>query len=385
LKILQFTTYSLENLDHGGKLRSFHIREALRRRHTVETLSVDWDHDDLIDGFQVTLKTQGWSEFKLPNLFMDWGINLYLNKNEKLFQEISVKIQEYQPDVLWLEQPYLWPLIEKIFYKSNNSHKPLLVYSSHNIEFEMKAQIYKKSMPDPIAAKVANFVHDIEKKCIANASFALAVCELDADFIRKLNQDIEVQIRKNGNEIPGVISDSKWEQIVNESDFNWVYVGSAHPPNIEGLTEFITQINSLPKRVDLKFWIIGSVGEAHPIRSAVASAPSGVFQVLGRLDQQEIDTIIRKSCGIILPIYGGGGSNLKTAQALLSSKYIAASTFAFRGFEEYLNEEGVHLSATAAELASHVVAYRGDKNCVRSDAVKDLSWEKIMSGLEESF
>lgn len=385
MKILQLTTYCLKNLDHGGKLRSYHIREALRRKHTVETLSIQWGHHDLVNDFEVTLWSQGWDQFQLSYLFKDWGINLYLNQNERLFQEISKKIAEFEPEILWLEQPYLWPLVEKFFDNAVISRKLPVVYSSQNIEFEMKTEIYSKSLPEPIAIKAANFVANIEGNCILNSKFAFAVCERDAEFIRKINNNIDVQVRNNGHEIPGELYNPIWDQIINESDFNWVYVGSAHPPNVEGLSEFIKKINVLPMRKDLKFWIIGGVGETHSIHSAVANGPSGVFQVLGRLDQQDIDTIIRKSCGIVLPVYAGGGSNLKTAQALLSNKYIAASNFAFRGFEEYLNEKGVHLSATAAELASHVVSFRGEKNYVRSDAVYELTWSKIMSRLEESF
>jgi hypothetical protein len=385
LKILQFTTYSLKNLDHGGKLRSYHIREALRRKHTVETLSIEWGDADSLSDFDITLRKQGWNEFQLSNLFMDWGINFYLNKNEPLFQKISERIAEYQPDLLWLEQPYLWPFVERLFYKSAIPKKMPLVYSSHNIEFDMKVGIYSKSMSEAVATKAANFVASMEKNCIVNSQFALAVCERDAKIVRMFNDHIEVQVRKNGHEIPGELLNPIWAQTVRESDFNWVYVGSAHPPNIEGLASFIRQINTLPKREDLKIWIIGSVGEVQEIRSAVAIGHSGVFQILGRLEQLDIDTIIKKSCGIVLPVYSGGGSNLKTAQALLSNKYIAASTFAFRGFEGYLNEEGVHLSNTPTELASHVVSFRGLNNYVRSDAVNELTWEKIMSHLEESF
>ena len=385
MKILQFTTYSLKNLDHGGKLRSYHIREALRRKHTVETLSIEWGDADSLSDFDVTLRKQGWNELQLSSLFMDWGINVYLNKNEPLFQKIAERVAEYRSDLVWLEQPYLWPLVERLFYQSTMPNKIPLVYSSHNIEFDMKAEIYLKSMPEVVATKAANFVANMEKNCIVNSQFALAVCERDAEFVRTFNGHIEVQVRKNGHEIPGELSSPIWEQTVKESDFNWVYIGSAHPPNIEGLSAFIRQINALPQREDLKIWIIGSVGETHSIRSAVASGPSGVFQIVGRLAQQDIDTIIRKSCGIVLPVYAGGGSNLKTAQALLSHKYIAASTFAFRGFEQYLNEEGVHLSHTAAELASHVVSFRGKKHYTRSDAVDELTWVKIMSRLEESF
>lgn len=385
MKILQFTTYSLKNLDHGGKLRSYHIREALRRKHIVETLSFQWGRNDSIHDFEVSLCSESWDRFQLPYLFKDWGINLYLNENEQLFREIFKKIIEYKPDILWLEQPYLWPLVERLFYKSDVPIKLPVVYSSQNIEFEMKTEIYSKSLPETIATKAAIFVANIEKNCILNSQFALAVCERDAEFVRKINGKIDVQVRKNGHEIPGKIYNPMWDRIVSEADFNWVYVGSAHPPNIEGLTEFITRINVLPKREDLKFWIIGGVGETHAIHSAVANGPSGVFNILGRLDQQDIDTIIRKSCGIVLPVYAGGGSNLKTAQALLSNKYIAASNFAFRGFEEYLNEDGLYLSHTAAELANHVVSFRGEKHFIRSDSVYELTWVKIMSHLEESF
>jgi hypothetical protein len=53
---------------------------------------------------------------------------------------------------------------------------------------------------------------------------------------------------------------------------------------------------------------------------------------------------------VLLPIVDGGGSNLKTAEAILSGKKIVATTFAFRGFEEYMDLPNVYIATTPSSF-----------------------------------
>ena len=75
----------------------------------------------------------------------------------------------------------------------------------------------------------------------------------------------------------------------------------------------------------IKLWIIGGVGQ--PIREYLDnhSTNDSVVQIVGECTDTEIADIIENSTGIILPIWEGGGSNLKTAQALLAGKYIIST------------------------------------------------------------
>jgi hypothetical protein len=56
---------------------------------------------------------------------------------------------------------------------------------------------------------------------------------------------------------------------------------------------------------------------------------------VGQLSEDRLSGLLHSSDVILLPITQGGGSNLKTAEAVLSSKKVVATPYAFRGYEQY--------------------------------------------------
>ena len=94
----------------------------------------------------------------------------------------------------------------------------------------------------------------------------------------------------------------------------------------------------------------------------------------------DIDSLILKSAGMLLPIWTGGGSNLKTAQALLSNRTLVGTEYSFRGFESFKDAEGVHLVSTAEEFANVLRTYKPPKT-VQRNGVESLTWDFIMSDL----
>ncbi|MGB6285743.1 MAG: hypothetical protein WBG18_15200, partial [Xanthobacteraceae bacterium] len=57
-------------------------------------------------------------------------------------------------------------------------------------------------------------------------------------------------------------------------------------------------------------------------------------------DISDSDLAVIKQCchGVLLPISDGGGSNLKTAEALTLGKWVIATSISLRGFEAYAND-----------------------------------------------
>jgi hypothetical protein len=47
---------------------------------------------------------------------------------------------------------------------------------------------------------------------------------------------------------------------------------------------------------------------------------------------------------LFCPLTQGGGTNLKTAEALWSGKHIVATSIAMRGFENFIGQSGVHIA-----------------------------------------
>jgi glycosyltransferase involved in cell wall biosynthesis len=46
----------------------------------------------------------------------------------------------------------------------------------------------------------------------------------------------------------------------------------------------------------------------------------------------------------------GGGTNLKTAEALWSGKYVIATTVAMRGFEDFIGQNGVFVANDSSDF-----------------------------------
>lgn len=68
----------------------------------------------------------------------------------------------------------------------------------------------------------------------------------------------------------------------------------------------------------------------------------------GVVSQPCLEGLLNGANCIVLPLTQGGGTNLKTAEALWAGKHIVATTVAMRGFERFIGARGVHLADDSA-------------------------------------
>ena len=383
-RILQMTTYSLENPDHGGKLRCHHIRNALRTRFDVQTLSFEWGEYSDTRTKSVVLDKRKWGSLGIDGITSDFGINTYLDHESACYSKVANLVRDYSPDSIIIEQPFLWPLVERLMNDGIICKRVSVIYSSQNIEVHIKREIYKKYYPAVLASKYAAYVDAIEKAAIRSCSAAIAVTSDDAEYIRDVSPSKAISVYSNGHSKLGATSeDDKWRRRFSAQDRNWVFVGSCHPPNINGLRDLLKALKLLDdgtKRMAL--WVLGSVGNCL-VNEAVGFRQDDFpwLHILGPVPGDDITSAIMCSSGVVLPIWEGGGSNLKTAQALLSGKCVLGSEFSFRGFENFSNEGGVSLTADADGLARLVVKSHPLERYPRSDSVAALTWEVILESL----
>ncbi|BDS22413.1 TPA: glycosyltransferase [Klebsiella quasipneumoniae] len=385
MKILQMATYDVERPDHGGKLRSHHIRRSLRTQFNVETLSFEWDEKVDASSLSVRLDQNRWTEFGISGMLSDWGICNFLEKDEKCYEQVCRNVHKFDPDIILLEQPFLWPLVERFFDDGTLARNVRVIYSSHNIEVIMKRQIYQDLFSPEIAKKYTDYVDNIEKGVIKACSGAIAVSEIDAAYITRLNPDAPVKIYFNGHSKPkNGPEDKKWQSRFENRDANWVFVGSWHPPNINGLRDLVMALAQKEGEKNFALWALGSVGNG-----LVATTPGfdakdyPWLHITGLVSAEDIDSAILCSSGIVLPIWEGGGSNLKTAQALLSTKCILGAEFSFRAFEHVTSEPGVFLVKDADSLANLVTETRPERHYARSEEVYALEWERVLQSLPD--
>ena len=384
-RILQLTTYNIDTPSHGGMYRCNHIRTKLREKMEVETLSFEWGLAEDFSSFSVVLDQDFIRNKNIHGYLRDMTICDYFDHNENIFKIIGQKISQYLPDMIILEQPFLWPLLRRLEIENYISSNTKVIYSSHNVEVILKKDIYSKVFDKDQINKYLARVDYIEKNAIRTSDSAIAVSEIDAHYIDEYNSSIPVGIFKNGGNIPLPNEKSHyWEKQFANGLVNWVFVGSWHEPNIQGLKILFDALEKL-QGDGYMLWVLGGAGDGliQLLGKNYSFKKHAWLQVIGPVESEHIDVAIINSCGIVLPILEGSGSNLKTAQALLSNKCILGTKHSFRSFESTLKEPGVYIADSIECMASMMLKIKPDQNYVRSQEIMKFSWASTLEFLPE--
>jgi hypothetical protein len=72
-----------------------------------------------------------------------------------------------------------------------------------------------------------------------------------------------------------------------------------------------------------------------------------VYIAAGVVTDECIQGLLHTAHVVVLPITHGGGTNLKTAEALWSGKHVIATPTAMRGFEKFAHAKGVRVEEKA--------------------------------------
>ena len=382
INVLQVTNYNIDEYDHGGKIRCYEIRKSLLNQgFNVKTLTISTGKNDFYQNFNCQLNERSFFKQIKDGTVSDWGANEYLAKKLKLYNDIFRDVKHYDPDIVIIEQPFLWPTVESLL-NTNAIHKEtIIVNSSHNVEKELKETIYNKTFDKKLSTSYTNIVNDIETDLMNRSDLSICVSKNDAEYFKRKCNNVNVSVYGNGqNQIRINELDDKWRNIFTKSKYNWVFVGSWHPPNVNGIKNLIE--NGLCEQDPnfVKLWIIGNVGNAFKDFSFYKSNTNSVIQIVGLTSQEDIDSAINQCDGIILPIWEGGGSNLKTAQALISGKNIIGTSKSFVGFEEYISSNGVLVTDCPNEFILHIINPSLSIATYERD-VEPLLWTNILNGL----
>lgn len=382
-RILQITTYDVEVPDHGGKLRSHHIRESLRSAYDVQTLSIEWGDEERTDGLSVVLAQAKMAELKLNGWLIDLGILSYLEAFPTIYSAICEAVRSYAPDIVLVEQPYPWPIVERMIEDGTLNAGTRKIYSSHNVEIDMKRKFYADLFTPEEAQEHGNRIERIEQTAICDCDVMLCTTQLDYDFSQAFNTQAPARIFKNGHRLapaPQAALDD-WQARFASASKNVMFVGSMHPPNINGLRDLLAALPSDFAQTDTKIWVLGGVGPALAGMSNFDPAAQPYVKLVGFVDATDIDAALELSDAILLPIWEGSGSNLKTAQALLTDKTVIASTFSFRGFEEFTQVPGALVVKEPKDLARALSALTPGARFDRAAEVQGLTWEVTLADL----
>jgi glycosyltransferase involved in cell wall biosynthesis len=383
-KILQLGTYPIKRPQHGGQRRVSALRSAYRAAGLeAEYLAVYHPgafspatvgrHDIPIG--PVTRARIARSPY-LEDVFAGESL---LHDQECRERFLSFW-RRFRPDVVAFEHPYLWASLRRLIEDGALPRCPV-IYSSQNVESDMKAEIYAHTLPPAERRPAAEKVRQVEDDLARHCDVLVAVHHHDAERLRRAGKPC--LLMPNGGEVQKVPGSArrKWARRLSDSRRRRaLFVGSNHLPNYQGFAQLLgPALGYLPPGTELL--IVGGVCNlfrASPLCTGpLAGVNESRMRLLGCLPDGDLAALIELSQLVLLPITSGGGSNLKTVEALLSGKPIVGTRYAFRAYEDFAACGRVTL---ADEPAAFKRALREQLETA-DGARRSLEWEQRLQEL----
>lgn len=356
--VLLLSTYPFVEPRHGGQLRLAQIARAYAEAGWhVESIAVyEPEGGKVLALGQRDIAFADDSPYRqfhgrnVP-LVSDLQSGHYAAADDGAWPAISKCLPD-QLDAIHVEQPWLWPLAQKIKTLGRFRHVRL-IYGSQNIEAPLKSDIlssYQVNAAD--TAEVVAEIDALERRAACEADVSLAVTVSDLNTL--IGWGARHTVLATNGIAPWQASPDKlkhWQASLPSAPW-LLYVASAHPPNFTGFTQCVgPSLGCLAP--DSRLVVAGSVGE-HLYRQLAATRWHSLnlsrLQILHTLADADLAAVKTLAHAFLLPIPHGGGSNIKTAEALYSGAYVVGTEAAFRGFEALLDLPEVTVARNPAEF-----------------------------------
>ena len=387
MNILFLSTYPISKPQHGGQLRVRNIVDQyVKEGNKVKVIGVLGSNSYSSEIGFINFPGEECLATILPNTFLmeDYLIGRLFSNNQNYYDQLA-SLVPFRPDVVHVEQPWLYEFAEKFVARS----APLarIIYSSHNIEWQLKQEIISSYFDQSTAEHCGQLVKAVELAAIKGADEVICVSESDALWIGAQSNK-NVVLAPNGVKSWDVTDQGRAEAKKITGNYRYaLYCASAHPPNMTGFFQmFGGGFGSL--KPDEKIVIAGSAGWAIAADKRVHKSAKLAEKVLvaGVVNQPCLDALLDGANCIVLPLTQGGGTNLKTAEALWSRKHIVATTIAMRGFEHFIDAQGVQLADSPDLFKRALRLGMGSKNLTLSDAEinerRSVLWEYCLAPLK---
>ena len=365
MRILQLSTHTTLAPHHGGKLRSHHIGRVLEEagldlRRLALCVRTAEDQDDEREPIVDVGRSAFWYSAshrrygRSASLLSGYVATVAAMASPGVLDAFDRAFRHAAPDVVLLEHPWTWPLLER--YPDVTSRRIRVLYSSQNVELHLNGEILRRhgidAAPDVLAG-----LERLERSLVAHADATIACTEADAEvFLRWGARRVVVApnggVRRQRGHLRAILPEP-----LRPDHVYALVVGSNHHPNVSGFLDLVTPW--LPRLRPMQRVVIA--GDAGPSimaemgRTGLGQLARDRVLALGRVDGFSLDCAIANARAILVPVRYGGGSNVKTAEALLSGRPIIASPCAMRGFGMALGAPGLHVADTAEDFGAAVL------------------------------
>ena len=393
--ILLLSTYPFQQPRHGGQLRLASLARAYAAAGwQVESLAVyepEAYDTEVLGLHDISFPMD--SRYRLlkgrkPVFINDYLSGIYAAADDGGFPQIERHLPA-RLDAIHVEQPWLWPLAKRIFALPRFNHVKLIL-GSQNIEFELKLDIFHScGTVDTLGA--LQDIQALERQSVSEADLVLAVTESDYNKLAAMGART-LLLAPNGIQPWKASNDAlaRWRSRLPKVP--WIlYVASAHPPNFTGFVHCVgDSLACIPPNA--KLVLAGGVTEHiyHVLNKTRRNSLNlSRLELLFTLSDEDLAAVKTLAHAFLLPIQHGGGSNIKTAEALYSGKYVIGSPAAFRGYSKWthLPEVTQAHSPTEFQQAMRSILLKPALNpgpISDTDLRADLRWDHCLSPVPQA-
>src|SRR5258706_1069233 len=262
-----------------------------------------------------------------------------------------------------LEHPYLAPLLDLV-----PASIPV-IYASQNVEADLKRSLLAGH---PEGDRWTRRVAELESLAATRAEAIVCVSEEDAKLFASRFAGKRVVVISNGTEsAPSATAGC----VVSEHP-SALFMGSAHPPNIEAARCIVESIARTAPRI--RFDLVGSVCQAI---SHLPMPPNVVCH--GVVTEESKRELLSSATMALNPMVSGGGSSLKVPDFLAAGLPLVSTSVGARGFglrpgidyeDATLDEFAARLERLACDPARRTALGRSGR-----DAVARVTWPVLGS------
>jgi hypothetical protein len=342
----------------GGPARIFHMRRVLEAAgHRVVNVVVTSNHpserlghDDIVRVVERPFRA------RVDHIYNDIDLAERAAADPAHGRAITAQLERLGTNVVILEHPFLIDIVQPVVERLGAA----LVYSCANIEYRLLQELERFAPDWRRRTDRAADVRRREEQATRAASVVTAICSTDQKVLRD-EFGVDSVLVPNGTTLADRLpptAPASGRRAGHPVDF--AVAGSAYWPNVEGLAKVAEPSLAFLPPVS-RIHVIGSMSNEilrFPSIDRRHSANASRLVLRGFLGMDELIATFHAARAILVPVFTGEGSNLKTADALASGRPVIMTERAARGYEDVLaaDDEGVSIVSDATEFRAAMAA-----------------------------
>jgi len=302
-----------------------------------------------------------------------------------ILQDILKEWQDREPDIIWCEHSYLYPVAEQLH---NHFPRARLIINAHNVEWALKqgiSMIKKSDIARRWVLTEAAILKSWEKRMLQRADLVFCCSESDANRLNELTPHARARVKVIPN---GVDTDYFKPSLEKPELSNILFTGTAgYEPNDDAVAWMVTQIFPIIRRKvpNCKLYLVGRSADIQWGHFADCD-----LQIEVASDVPDIRPFFEKSTVFVVPIRSGSGTRLKILEAMSMGRAVVSTRLGAEGIEAVPNTH-LLVADTSKTFANEVV--RILRNSLKRHSLEKAGralvsdrykWNSLLHGLNDS-